>query len=236
MPEKVKMASPIGKPDSETLSRINRKLRECAEKLNYDYELPTVSFDLKGRTAGQAFYSGNRIRLNLELLNKNREEMIENTLPHEFAHIAAFKFYGEEGKGHGHYWKLTMMRLGLEPKRCHNMEVTPARKHQKFDYSCKCPGKVFKIGKNVHEKIQSGRPRYCPSCRADVVYIGEGNGMRGTGKIPFEKWLERVDLELTALVGMIRDDLPDYDYWSSYEAGNSPNTCAKKAIRNAMGY
>jgi SprT protein len=167
MPKAVVIHKIAGKPDKEMLLRINQKLEECAAKLDYTHEMPTISFDLKGQTAGYAWYQKNHIQLNGDLLMKETEDMIEDTLPHEFAHIASYKFYGRDGVGHGRNWKWTMIRLGLEPKRCHNYEVTPAKIHQKFNYTCDCPGTIHKIGKNVHNKIQSGlSPRYCKRCGA----------------------------------------------------------------------
>lgn len=52
----------------------------------------------------------------------------------------------------------------------------------------------------------------------------------------FESWKRRVDNELLKLSGMISDDLPDADYWSMFENGDTPKQAAKYVIRHAMSY
>lgn len=157
-----------GLPTVELKQRIETKLQECADKLNYysrtNVRLPTVVYDLQGRTAGWAHYSENKIRMNIALLYSDTEEMIEQTLPHEFAHIASYNFYGREGTGHGKLWKRTMRELGLVPDRCHSMETTPQRVTQKFHHPCNCDKGYCIVGKNVHNKIQNGRQYTCGKC------------------------------------------------------------------------
>lgn len=153
---------------------ISNKLQECADMLNYAYTIPTVSYDLRGKTAGWAHYTKNHIQLNIDLLWTDREQMINQTLPHEFAHIVSYKWYGNNGRGHGSYWKHTMRQLGLKPDRCHQMQTTPQRVTQKFDYHCDC--RNFKIGLNRHKKMQSAKAKYyCKDCKS---YLREGKVMR----------------------------------------------------------
>jgi hypothetical protein len=49
----------------------------------------------------------------------------------------------------------------------------------------------------------------------------------------FEEWYREVDLEVSALIGLGRDDLPDYCYRDAFDDGRSPRQAAKAAIRNA---
>jgi hypothetical protein len=56
-------------------------------------------------------------------------------------------------------------------------------------------------------------------------------------KKTFEEWKKQVDLEIEKRAyGLNSDDLPDYDYWAEWEAGESPVFTAKAAIQNAKDY
>jgi predicted SprT family Zn-dependent metalloprotease len=103
--------------------------------------------------------------------NGHWEDILNNTLPHEYAHILAGFIYGRTlGDGHGHGWRVCMNVLGLPAKRCHkySMEGVKTKVHVKWEYKCNC--RTHYVGKKVHEKIQYGAPYYCKSCRARIVY------------------------------------------------------------------
>jgi SprT protein len=165
--------------DNNPTEEIQQKLQECAEMLHpYEFPLPSVVLDLRGHTAGYAIYAQNKIRLNVDLLQTNYDRIMHQTLPHEFAHIAAYNLYGREGAGHGRYWQQTMRRLGLEPERCHNMETTPARETQKFKYICNCAHGYCMLGTTRHKRTQRNQARYrCGHC-----------GTTLTTMLPYERW------------------------------------------------
>jgi len=49
-------------------------------------------------------------------------------------------------------------------------------------------------------------------------------------KTTYEVWKDQVDAELLRRVGLTSDDLPDYCYRDSYEAGESPRSVAQEVI------
>lgn len=160
------LAKLIGAPPIDCEERVLSKLRECATKLNYTHDLPVVVYDLKGTTAGQAILNRNKIRLNTHLLHTNTEEMIEQTVPHEFAHIVAYRLYDDNG--HGKYWQHVMLKLGLTPHRCHNMATEKARQTKQFEYYCDCRPSVM-LGLTRHKRIlNNGARYYCCDCRATL--------------------------------------------------------------------
>ena len=55
-------------------------------------------------------------------------------------------------------------------------------------------------------------------------------------KMTFEDWQREVNNALMRMCGMAIDDLPDYDYWCAWEAGDEPEETAKQVIENAHGY
>lgn len=128
----------------------------------FNIELPfiDVKFNLRGKCAGQAVKRDNEyfIRINSDLLNgEGYDHILNNTLPHELAHIICF--YLGIGKGHDKVWKDLCIALGGTGKRCHDLMVTPARVTQQYVYKATC-GTVVKVGKIQHNRIQNGNKRY----------------------------------------------------------------------------
>lgn len=70
-------------------------------------------------TAGRAFFEENYIDLSTELFWEHTENFTQDTIPHELAHIAAYKVFGDEGHGMG--WKMTLQRVGIKTTRLHHM-------------------------------------------------------------------------------------------------------------------
>lgn len=103
------------------------RILECHALVPTNMKAPTLSFDLRGTTAGQAFPAKHHIRLNGQLLNENTERFIEQTVGHEWAHLAAAHLHGHKIQGHGKEWKSLMVRLGLKPERCHTYDTQNAR-------------------------------------------------------------------------------------------------------------
>jgi predicted SprT family Zn-dependent metalloprotease len=78
--------------------------------------------------AGYAYYGQNKVKFNPILLHENETDFLEDTVPHELAHLFSVELYGiMQGRGHGHNWKYVMQRLGVTPKRCHDYDTENAR-------------------------------------------------------------------------------------------------------------
>jgi SprT protein len=135
------------------------------------FPFPTVSFGLRGKTAGQAAVRDNHIKLNLELLLNpaTREQILEQTVPHEVAHLIHHQLYPRDREWHGNRWKFIMREFGLTPDRCHTMPVKPARKTRKFEYDCPCGAPHRNVGLNKHRKIQAGEEYVCKYCRGLLI-------------------------------------------------------------------
>ena len=86
---------------------------------------PIIKYNKRLRaTAGRAFYASNPVYIDLstDLLWEHTEEMINQILPHELAHIAAWIVYRDNGHGRG--WKAVMATLNIPINRCHTMSNT----------------------------------------------------------------------------------------------------------------
>ena len=183
--------------DTDILNQLETKLLDCVAKAQEVFKkdnlpIPPIKFRRMGKTAGQAtwnyehdgFRYADRPILDSLIITINQdycqnghwEDVLNNTLPHEYAHILAIYLYGRRlGSGHGHGWKNCMRALGLKPERCHSMslEGVKVRKTFQVEYSCGCDKHY--VGKLRHNKLQNN-PRYscsCRKCRQKIVFTGK---------------------------------------------------------------
>ena len=152
------------------------------DKASKAYDRPfhkiAVSLDLKGTCAGKAYHWENRIKLNRFLLNQNPEEMINQTLPHEIAHVIAHIQYPFCKRGHGPEWRSVMRMFGLEPDRCHEFNTSNVGtwKLKRFEWLCPCGPKTMaairhkRALKNIRERGNSGY-----TCRKCKTYLAPGS-------------------------------------------------------------
>ena len=167
---------------TEIKERVDAKLVECIalaqQKYGIMFEFPTVVYKRLGTKAGVAFALENRIELNQDYFhNGHLEDMINQTAPHELAHIITRKVFGRQVKNgrrtaHGPDWKNVMRNcFRLDPDRCHeySTEGVKLRNALTFEYTC-AGGHSISVGKNVHHKIQSGKEYKCKKCKGKVWY------------------------------------------------------------------
>ena len=164
------MGESNGNPELLVLEKLNELRVKARELFTVNID-PTISYDLRGQSAGQANYRHNRIRLNRELLERYTTDFVGQTVPHEFAHLAAFQLYGIRIKPHGKEWKSVMLALGAEPTRTHNYEVTIIRRLKNFQYQCNCPGRIHKLSSIRHNRITKGRLYLCRKCGESLKQI-----------------------------------------------------------------
>ncbi|MGH8465685.1 MAG: SprT-like domain-containing protein [Pseudomonas sp.] len=113
--------------------------------------------DLRGRCAGKAMLRRKEregvIRLNPEAYALDPAEMLSDTIPHEVAHLVA-GFTGL-GRGHDAGWRRIAIALGSSGRRCHDLDLTPARRTTRHLYRSTC-GATVPVGPVAHKKIQAG--------------------------------------------------------------------------------
>ncbi|MDC0219965.1 SprT-like domain-containing protein, partial [Verrucomicrobia bacterium] len=150
---------------------VSDKLKELHVKTWELFEIkidPTISYDLRGQAAGQANYRHNVIRLNRELLEKYTADFIDQTVPHEFGHLVAYRVYGSRIKPHGKEWKSVVLALGAKPVRTHSYEVTPTRRLKRFRYQCDCPDSTYEITSVRHNRILREHIYLCKKCGSSL--------------------------------------------------------------------
>lgn len=116
-----------------------------------------LRFDLRGRAAGEAQLFRRKgegiLRLNVEAFHLAPAEMLEDTIPHEVAHLVAG--WTRLGRGHDAGWRRIAVELGSSGKRCHTLNLTPARRTLQHTYRATCGTEVV-LGPQRHARIQRG--------------------------------------------------------------------------------
>lgn len=140
------------------------------QKFNRNFPMPEVAFDLRGRTAGQAFLHKNLIRYNAVLLVENIAKFESNTIPHEVAHLIAHQVFGPTISGHGDEWKRVMHIFGVDPSRCHNYDITNSAVGGVHEYTCNC-GKNFPLSARRSKSARAGR-LVCRACKSVLRPVG----------------------------------------------------------------
>lgn len=185
---------------AEMKEKVNAKLRECIaianKRYNIDLKFPTVVYQKRGTTAGTANYRTWTIDINPVLLVENFDDMLNDTVPHEMAHLITDAVYPEahesgpmqltrrgwkRGKRsvHGAEWQSVMRVLGVNPSRTHSYDTTNARTREKvsYDYKCNCCGAILKMGPKRHATEQRMPGHYthssCGRARGKLTLVAK---------------------------------------------------------------
>lgn len=143
-------------------------------KVNFPY--PTIIFAKLGTSAGVASLNAWTLKFNVEIMdndNNDIERFYNVTVPHEISHLFAYKLYFDTG--HGKWWKFVMRKLGIEPKRCHNYDVSTitTRQQNKYIYSCGCKSHYHFISSTRHNRVNKGAGYRCLMCNNRLVFTGK---------------------------------------------------------------
>ena len=151
-----------------TMIEFETLVKTCIAAAEAKYgKMPAISirFDLKGKAAGMAGCRINRItrvatdlfvRFTREAMAKDWDNMVQQTISHEIAHLVAYAFPALGAKNHNYVWERIDRSLGGAGERCHKMELTPARKTNRYKYVLDS-GREVLVGPKHHNALQSGR-------------------------------------------------------------------------------
>lgn len=182
--------------------KIHELMHCAAKEFGADMPMPTCSFDLRGRVAGKALLGRMpvkskdkvigkteplfHVQFNAVLFMENVQLFLDDTIPHEVAHLVADALYGRRIAPHGHEWQSVMHLFGSDPCALHNMDVTNARVHRLFEHACGC--KTYNLTSRRFKQALTGRLR-CSLCKQPLFYTGRV-------KPPGEPWQETTLQEL----------------------------------------
>ncbi len=135
------------------------------------FSRPEVLINLRGRSAGIAELQNNRLRFNAVLLKENEQDFLAEVVPHEVAHLLAWKIYGRGIRPHGAEWQQIMQQVfGLAPSRTHSFDVKRSAKMGYF-YTCACSNKKHALTIRRHNRILSGQSYICLLCKSHLRFL-----------------------------------------------------------------
>ncbi len=160
---------------------IRRAVVQAWQKATDFYDLgslplPEIDFGLRGRCAAQpgwrmSVHRGSRkasqlrLRFNLQAYAAHPAEMLNETVPHEIAHLIVVLRWGAKCRPHGAEWRSVMPEcFALEPQRTHSQPLKPSRTLPRdFIYVCKC--RKHCLTRIRHGRIARGQSVYrCRAC------------------------------------------------------------------------
>ncbi|WP_062270246.1 SprT family zinc-dependent metalloprotease [Endozoicomonas arenosclerae] len=162
-------------PSSSDISTIELRVGElyCQAERHFlkRFPRPTITMNLRGETAGQAWTEKNLLRLNKQLFLENREHFLEHTIGHEVAHLVAHQLFGRNIRPHGKEWQFIMEQVfHLPANRTHSYNTQNASKRP-FLYSCSCEGKTIPLSTIRHNRAVKGTVYLCAQCREPLTFV-----------------------------------------------------------------
>lgn len=138
------------------------------QHFQHTFAMPIIDYKVRGLKAGVAYLSQNKISLNRTLLLENQQNFIQQTVPHEVAHLIVYQVFGKV-KPHGKEWKFVMEQLFNCPaKTCHQFDTSQVQ-GKRFIYQCSCQQHQLSIRR--HNKIQRGEAHYfCRNCKEILLW------------------------------------------------------------------
>lgn len=136
--------------------RCQQIIAKAKELYGLDMSGVQIRFDLRGRAAGQAVMRGIHfaVRFNRDMLTRSAfDHVLNNTAPHEFAHIACF-MNPNLGRNHNSGWERVCLALGGSGATRHKEDVVMG-KGTTYEYITDNGHKV-RIGDRHHRKVQAG--------------------------------------------------------------------------------
>lgn len=100
---------------------------------NTDLPMPIVNFNLcetEPTWGGGACYTENTIYVNMILFKDNIKDILNQTIPHEVAHMFQRHIFDRKGahtSAHGVEWQEIMLKLGKDPFKYHQMDVSKSK-------------------------------------------------------------------------------------------------------------
>lgn len=141
--------------------RVWSVIDDFIEILNLDYSIKDnikIDYNVKGKTAGIASFNipDNiyTLKFNRDAILNNYDYMLNETIPHEVAHLAQWIKPNTRIKNHNKAWKRLCIMLGGKGNTYHKMSLKGERKTKKYIYEVK--GFKFEIGAIRHRKILNG--------------------------------------------------------------------------------
>ena len=150
------------------INQVIDKVYECFEKYQIE-DTPIILFSKRGKVAGTANFGKWTLNFNKVLMEENPETFINQTVPHECAHLIA-RLLNKNIKPHGREWQNVIITLGGNPKRCHSYDTSNSAVYHKTKYLYKCDCQNHVVGPTVHKKMNDGIKYNCRGCKSVLIF------------------------------------------------------------------
>ncbi|WP_163934203.1 SprT family zinc-dependent metalloprotease [Paraferrimonas sp. SM1919] len=148
-------------------TRIEICYQQAEQKLKRTFIRPQLELNGRGRIAGSANLTLNKLRLNPILFKHNQDEFMQEVIPHEICHLLCYQLFGRT-RPHGVQWRSLMQGIFNLPGRAtHSMDLAPLQQ-KSFAYQCKCGPVSLTIRR--HNKVLKGAQYLCRKCATVLTY------------------------------------------------------------------
>lgn len=176
--------NPAPELDAAVHGRLAALLERAAEQLRAQGHGPLPAPELRffdhrldaGRAVPPARCdAGGVIELNSIYLRDHTEAMLDETLPHELAHLLVFHLCGQrrlrrrDVRPHGPLWQRIMREwFEAEPERTHSFDAAGirARRQRRWRYRCDC--RTHALSTVRHRRAETGARYLCRACSAPL--------------------------------------------------------------------
>jgi SprT protein len=202
--------------------------------------LPSISFDLRGAsTVAQAWVGENHIQLNAGALVADEARFSAEVIPHELAHLLAYRIYGAEIAPHGDEWQKIMGALGVEANVTYDVEYETDSSGP-YIYACHC-GKhgISARRHNILWRSKGTKVLECQKCGEVLRFkeIVEQTAARLSEKEPTVKMLEfatqlanrcgvQLPVEARKYISACRAFIDEHKYLRSAMSGDYESTAS----------
>jgi predicted SprT family Zn-dependent metalloprotease len=160
---------------AKVIAAVNDCIARAQQVFGFDIpakDIPVVFFNT-GRAAGWARClpnGGFNIEFNTRIMDADIDHIINETVPHEVAHIVCLHlFYRNVSRSpHGRVWKGVAVKLGCKGQRTHDVVIAPSRTVRRVTYVATC-GTVVQVTMNMHHKIQRGQTQILRSTGGKIT-------------------------------------------------------------------
>lgn len=154
----------------DVFNKVEACYQQAERYFDRTFSRPQVNFALRGKAAGTAHLQRNLLRFNALLYQENREHFLQQTVPHEVAHLVAHQLYGGGIQPHGPQWQAIMTAVfGLPAQRCHTYKLPPVWKTL-YTYACSC--REHGLSGQRHARVLRGYGYVCRHCKGSLSFSG----------------------------------------------------------------